>query len=400
MDNMHVACVQPRMGIFESGAEFEAEARRFLRQAQAKGARITVFPEFAGLMLAPPLISGLKLGFVKREDQAKRPGAGLLSRGVGSVSAAAAGALGGGFRGSLDRLLRKKSDDLVDLYCQTFGSLAQEFGTVLVGGSLYLYDSESGTVRNRAYVFDVDGAMLGYQDKLNLTPDEQEMASPGSDLSVVETRFGRLGLLIGWDLLYPELARLLAMQGADLLVAVASSTGPAQAATMRSALAIRVEENQVFGAASFLLGPNYLGWDKREEFFGQSALLTPISLTEKGDGILVQAGSNRTEGIVAAELDAGKLEELRETSRFRPRREMHLGNVGPVLGEAYQAGLTIEQAIEQQIGGPAAPEAEAPAEPIEEPAEPTEEPAEVEPPIVEPSVPEALSLTGHKEPEA
>ena len=257
---------------------------------------------------------------------------------------------------------------------------------------MYLYDSETGRVHNRAYVFDVDGAVLGYQDKFNLAPDEQELASPGSDLSVIETRFGRLGLLIGWDLLYPELARLLAMQGADLLVAVASSTGPAQAATMRSALAIRVEENQIFGAASFLLGPNYLGWDKREEFFGQSALLAPISLTQKGDGILVQAGSNRTEGIVATELDAGKLEELRETSRFRPRREMHLGNAGPVLAEAYRAGLSIEQAIEQQIGVPAAPVPEAPAEP-------PDEPPEVEPLSAEPSVPEALSLTGHNDPE-
>jgi predicted amidohydrolase len=402
MNNIVAACVQPRLGIYESGAEFEAEAGRFLRQARAKGARITVFPEFSGLMLAPPLISGLKLGFVKREDQAKRPGAGLLSRGVGSVSAVAAGALGGGFRGSLDRLLRKKSDEFFDLYCQTFGGLAREFGTAIVAGSLYLYDSETGTVRNRAYVFDVDGAMLGYQDKLNLAPDEQELASPGSDLSVIETRFGRLGLLIGWDLLYPELARLLAMQGADLLVSVAASTGVAQANTLRSALAVRVEENQVFGAASFLLGPNYLGWDKREEFFGQSALLAPISLSARGDGILVQAGSNRTEGIIAAELDAEKMEELRETSRFRPRREMNLGNVGPVLSEAYRAGLTIEQAIEQQIGGPAAAEPEAPAEPTEEPpeAEPTEEPPEVEPSSVEPSVPEALSLTGHNEPEA
>jgi len=393
MNHVIVACVQPRMSIFQSSEEFEAEARRFLRQAQAKGARITIFPEFAGVMLAPPLISGLKLGFVKREDQGKRPGAGFLSRGVGSVSKVAAGALGGGFRGSLDRLLRKKSDELADLYCETFGNLAREFGTAIVGGSLYLYDSESGTVRNRAYVFDVDGTMLGYQDKFNLAPDEQDLASPGSDMPVIETRFGRLGLLIGWDLLYPELARVLAMQGADLLVGIAASTGTAQAGALRSALALRVEENQVFGAASFLLGPNYLGWEKREEFLGQSALLAPISLTERGDGILVQAGSNRTEGLIAAELDAEKMEELRETSRFRPRREMHLGNIGPVLGEAYRAGLSIEQAIEQQFAGPAAVAPEAPAElPEIEP--------EVEPEVAEPSVPEALSLTGHNEPEA
>ena len=395
MQKVTVACVQPRMIIPASREEFVAEARRFLRQTQAKGANITVFPELAGLMLAPPLISGFKLGFVKREDQGKRPGAGFMSRGMGRIAGTTAGALGGGFRGSLGRLLRKKGDVLRDLYLETFGGLASEFGTAIVGASLYLYDEETETVRNRAFVFDVDGAVLGYQDKLNLAPDEHELAAPGTDLPVFQTRFGRLGLLIGRDALYPELSRLLAVQGVDLIVGIAASPGAAQANMVRSALALRAEENQVFVAASFLLGPDYLGRDKSQDFYGQSALLAPISLTHTGDGVLVQAGTNRTEGLIAAELDAEELVALRQTSRFRPRQEMHLGNLGPVLAEMYQRGLTIDQAIEQRIAGPTEP-VEAVFEPI---AEPVEASTEEEPPP--PSVPEvpALSPSGEAEKE-
>jgi predicted amidohydrolase len=387
MQKITVACVQPRMIIPATREEFVAEARRFLRQAQAKGAGITIFPELAGLMLAPPLISGFKLGFVKREDQGKRPGAGFLSRGVGRIAGTTAGALGGGFRGSLGRLLRKKGDVLRDLYLETFSGLAREFGTAIAGASLYLYDKETGTGRNRAFLFDVDGAMLGYQDKLNLDPDEQELAAPGTDLPVFQTRFGRLGLLIGRDTLYPELARLLAMQGVDLIVGIAASPGAAQANAVRSALALRAEENQIFTAASFLLGPNYLSQDRSRDFYGQSALMAPISLTPAGDGLLIQAGTNRTEGLIATELDAEQLYTLRQTSRFRPRQEMHLGNLGPVLAEMYQQGLTIDQAIEQRIAGSAEP-VEAAFEPV---AEPVEVSAESGSPL--PAVPEAPALS-------
>jgi predicted amidohydrolase len=353
MENVTVACIQQRMSIYATREEFEAEARRFLRQAQAKAARLAIFPELAGVMLAPPLISGLKLGFIKRDDASKQPGAGFLSQRLGRVAGTTAGALGGGFRGSLTRLLRKKSDALRDLYCECLGGLAREFGMALLGGSLYLYDEETGTVRHRAYLFDVDGSVLGYQDKLNLAADEGELAVPGSDLAVFQMRYGRLGLLIGRDALYPELARLLTIQGADLLVGISASPGMAQASMIRSALALRAEENQVFAAASFLLGPNHLGRENREEFYGQSALMAPISLTAKGDGILVQAGTDRTEALIASELKMDGLYDLRATSRFRPRQEMNLGNMGPILAEIYQQGLSIEQAVQQRITGPA-----------------------------------------------
>jgi len=400
MENVTIACAQQRMSILPTPEGFVAQARRFLRQAQAKSAQLVIFPELTGVMLAPPLISRFKLGFIKRADWGSHPRAGFMARRVGRVAGATAGALGGGFRGSLERLLRKNSDALRDVYLETFGNLAREFGTAIVGGSLYLYDAETETVRNRAYLFDAHGEVLGFQDKLNLASDEQELASPGTDSTVFQARFGPVGLLIGRDAIYPELARLLAVQGAELLVGIAASPGAPQARVIRTALTLRAEENQVFVAASFLLGPNYLGRENREDYFGQSALLAPISLSDQGDGILVEAGTNRTEGLIAAELDAEELHVLWKTSHFRPRREMHLGNLGPALAEMYRDGLSIEQAIEQRIAGPVGPT----PEPVDfrpvSPAEPTPElpEGELESPV--PPVPEALSLTGHHRAEA
>ena len=437
MENLTVAVVQQRMSIPPTHEEFEAITRRFLRQAQAKAAHLTIFPELTGVMLAPPLISGFKRSFIQRDDRGKHPTAGLFSRSVGRLAGTTGGAVGGGFRGSLERLLRKRSVDLSDAYLETFGQLAREYSTAVVAGSLYVYDDETDSVKNRSYLFDVTGEVVGYQDKLNLTADEQGLASPGATLNVMQTRKGRLGIVIGLDALYPEVSRLLAMQGADLLVGISASPGAAQARAVRLALAVRTEENQVFAACSYMLGPNYLGRENREDLYGQSALLAPISLTSKGDGILLQAGTNRTETIIASELPADELHALRETGRFRPRQQLWLGELGPVLAGFYEQGLTIDQVVERDLG-PAKemyvpeppvfePADEALPEPVEEevpvepdegeppfkpreeevPAftpvslepEPEDEESEEAPEAVYPSVAEVLSLTGEEGPE-
>ena len=90
METAVVASVQQRMQVFATREEFETQARRFLHQARAKSAQLVVFPELTGLMLAPPLISKFKLGFVKRADAGARPTASFLRRRLGRVSGAAA----------------------------------------------------------------------------------------------------------------------------------------------------------------------------------------------------------------------------------------------------------------------------------------------------------------------
>ncbi len=388
MDHTTVACVQQRISIHATQEEFKAEAHRFLRQAQAKSARIILFPELAGLMLAPPLISGLKLGFIKQEDQSKQPGAGAVARALGRVAGSTAGALGGGFPGSLERLVRKKSGAFLDVYMECFGGFARQYGMIVAGGSLYVLDPETGEVRSRAYVFDTDGRVLGYQDKFHLAPSEENLASPGTDLAVIDTRQGRLGLLLGRDCLYPELARLLALQNADLIAGLVASPGTSPGRVVRSALALRAEENQVFTAASFLLGPNYVDRGPREDFYGQSALMAPISLTPRGDGVLVEAGTNRTEALIATEIDMDELRALRQSSRFQPRQQMHLGNMGRLLADFYGQGLSIEEAIAQDLAGMGEPVSEPDLEavmgepPLIEPVD-VEAPAD-EAPIIEP----------------
>jgi predicted amidohydrolase len=355
MNQVTVACMQPRFSILASSKGFEALARRFLRQARINSAQLGLFPELTGVFLAPPLMSRLKLKLATQADRGRKPGAGFFAKRIGHVTDSAAGVLGWGLAGSLRQLLASKSDSLRDLYVETFGRLAREFDMYLVGGSLYVYDAETESVRNRAYLFDKAGAVVGWQDKLNLTPAEQKWVTPGTGLAAFALPFGRLGILIGWDVLYPELARVLAVQGTDLLAGIAAVPGTAQGDLVRTALHLRVQENQVFAAASFMLGPGPLDQDAAVDCAGQSALLAPIALTPQTSGILAQVGSPQAESAVSAAMDFDGLRRLQQTSPFRPRQQMNLGNQGSVLAEMYRRGMSVEQAIEQGIA--AIPEA-------------------------------------------
>ena len=102
-----------------------------------------------------------------------------------------------------------------------FGALARELGVVLV---LSLFEKRApGLYHNTAVVIESDGSIAGKYRKMHIPDDpayyEKFYFTPG-DLGFVpvETSVGRLGVLVCWDQWYPEAARLMAMQGADILI--------------------------------------------------------------------------------------------------------------------------------------------------------------------------------------
>lgn len=368
MSKVIIAVVQQTMQVHESPDAYRADVKRFMRQVKSKHADIVVFPELSGLMLAYPLISGVKRGLLKRADKGDTRRASPLSKVLGRVAGTTAGALGGGMRGSLVRLLRKRHGELFDAYVEFFSQVAAEYGIYVVGGSVYLYDEDLDEVRNASYLFDPHGEIVGYQEKLTLTRQDEGLCSPGDRVTVLPTELGRLGIVIGSDALYPEPARALAVQGADVLIAPAACPGPVLYRKVREAFHARVQENQLLGAISFLVGPNNLG---SGQYAGRSAVLVPIELTARRSGVLQEVGAANVASFVASECDLDALQQLWETADPPLRHRMSLAS-GSILSSFYATGKTVSQGYE------------APEEPPEEilPALPSEavadEPAEAE----------------------
>ena len=78
-------------------------------------------------------------------------------------------------------------------------------------------EREGDTLYHTAFLVGPEGLMGKYR-KTHLSPSEREWATPGGDLPVFKTPFGRIGLLIGTEGVFPEAPRVLALRGADLLV--------------------------------------------------------------------------------------------------------------------------------------------------------------------------------------
>lgn len=102
-----------------------------------------------------------------------------------------------------------------------FGELAKQFGIVLVTS---LFERRAaGLYHNTAVVFDTDGSIAGTYRKMHIPDDpayyEKFYFTPG-DLGFhpIQTSLGKLGVQVCWDQWYPEGARLMALQGAELLI--------------------------------------------------------------------------------------------------------------------------------------------------------------------------------------
>ncbi|MEE3420416.1 MAG: carbon-nitrogen hydrolase family protein [Lachnospiraceae bacterium] len=141
---------------------------------------------------------------------------------------------------------------------QALSELARRHHVLLSAGTVPELDEE-GNVYNTAYVFDRDGREIGHYRKMHLFDvdipggqvfHESETLTPGNEVVTFDTEFGRMGICICFDMRFPELFRLIALEGARLVLVPAAfnmSTGPAHWALLHRSNALA---NQVFVVAT------------------------------------------------------------------------------------------------------------------------------------------------------
>jgi hypothetical protein len=161
-------------------------------------------------------------------------------------------------------------------------------------------------------------------------------------LRTIDTPVGRIGILINEDVLYPECGRILAYQGVEVLVNLTACVGLPTYEQTRSAFLARVDENEVLGLQSALVGRNLL--DPGEpELVGRSALLQPFQLSKNGDGIISEVGETTSESSIAETISLESLKNywIRPTPRLRQSMQM------PIfipLASVYNHQKTLDQA--------------------------------------------------------
>lgn len=191
---------------------------------------------------------------------------------------------------------------------------AMKYNINIVTGSLPVYTDEK--LYNVAFLCRRDGTW-DFQEKLHITPDESEWwgFQGGNRLKAFDTDIGKVGILVCFDVEFPELARALADQGIKiLLVPYWTDTKNGYLRVRRCAQA-RAIENECYVAIAGSVGnlPKVKNMDIQ---YSQSAIFTPSDFAFPHDAVAAEATPN-TEMTLLADLDLDLLKEIRKHGSVR-----------------------------------------------------------------------------------
>jgi predicted amidohydrolase len=184
---------------------------------------------------------------------------------------------------------------------------AAEFNTHIAFGMVAKERVES-ILYNAAILVGPDGDLVGQYHKVHLRGEERLAFRPGYRYPVLETGFGQVGFLISWDLAFPEVARSLALDGAQLLIVCANWAHP-DVEEWRTYLLARAYENSLFVAAVNRVGEEYT-----YSFFGESMIVGPR-------GEVYASVDQGIEGYAVARVDLDHVRKYREEFQFLQCRQ-------------------------------------------------------------------------------
>ena len=190
---------------------------------------------------------------------------------------------------------------------EAMANWSRHHGITHVGGSITERREGREKLSNTSLVFDSEGQVVATYRKIHLFDvevggvvyRESEAEEPGEEPVVVQVEDWGLGLSVCYDIRFPELYRILALEGAELVTVPAHFTTPTGKDHWHVLLRARAIENQLYVAAAAQVGETLPGTPA----YGRSLIADPWGT------VLVQAPDEET--VIAAELDRTRLVEIR-----------------------------------------------------------------------------------------
>jgi predicted amidohydrolase/GNAT superfamily N-acetyltransferase len=195
-----------------------------------------------------------------------------------------------------------------------FSELSVSYNINIVTGSMP--EIQNDTLYNVGYLCKRDGSVERYE-KIHITPDEARVwgMQGGDKINVFDTDCGKVGILICYDAEFPELSRILADQGMDILFVPFLTDTQNGYSRVRYCAQARAIENECYVAIAGSVGnlPNVHNMDIQ---YAQSMVFTPCDFAFPANGIRAEATPN-SEMIVLADVDIDLLRELNQFGSVR-----------------------------------------------------------------------------------
>ena len=204
--------------------------------------------------------------------------------------------------------------ELTPRFIELFRGLAIRYHINIVGGSQFEMVGE--TLYNSAFLFRRDGS-IDRQRKLHITPLERRWwgVQPGERLEVFETDRGKVAILVGYDVEFPELGRMAYDQGAQIVFVPINVDERQAYLRVRYCAQARCIENPVYAVLAGCVG-NLPEVEHADIHYAQSAILTPSDFYFSRDGVAAECEAN-IETVIFAELDLVWLRRHRKKGSVR-----------------------------------------------------------------------------------
>lgn len=274
---VRIAAMQYLLRPISRFEEFATQVEFFVRSAREYGSQFVLFPEYFSMQL---------LSYLREPAPAR----------------------------AVRRLAEVVSD-----YEALFRRLAMENRQYIIAGTHPII--QQGQLFNAAHLFTPNGLVFR-QKKVHLTGTEKVayQMSRGHGFYLYHTDFGKIAILVCYDVEFPEAARLLAESGAQIIF-VPSCTDDRQGfCRIRYCAQARASENQIYVAIAGTVG-NLPDVPHMAAHYGQAAILTPSDYFFARDGIAAEGTVNQ-EQMVVSDVDLELLEEQRINGTVLPLNDL------------------------------------------------------------------------------
>jgi len=182
-------------------------------------------------------------------------------------------------------------------YIEQVKELSQGHKIVVCPGSYW--QKEKGNIYHESCLI-INGEVQLKQRQIYLARWERESGfSRGIKIELKKIKDWSIALIISTDVFYPQVSRMAALKGADIVLSPVGFTGEKNRALQISGMWQEVQQNQFFAVESGFNG--FLG---EQSFWGESVIYAPLEMTEEGDGYLERSSGQQS--LIIAELDNKK----------------------------------------------------------------------------------------------
>jgi len=258
--------------------------KRFAQEEAGKGSELIVFPELANIGYITPRMIGQAPSFDSKTS--------AIEFAVKYI---------------------KASEPVPGPTTELLGEVTNKYGVYIVVGIAQLHPVVPATLYNSAVLIGPSG-ILGIQHKMHIPLNEKYYFCPGDTAEVYQTDLGNIGMAVCYDNRFPELPRILALKGAEIVCSIWNMSGakyddPIDPMTNKYLAHARAREN-----GNYYLICNRAGREGDTVFFGHSAMAQP-------DGGIIAYSDSEEEVVLTAELRNEEIIKFRAwLSIFRDRR--------------------------------------------------------------------------------